>query len=117
MRWFAGIAIGYVALMLVAFGAIQFLARANREPAVEYVAPTGEYKLHIYRDAPIPAFFGAHGDAPGELEVLDSAGRVMDSEHVPDVDSVGQIQWQRYQVDFQYRDGARTFRGALNLAQ
>jgi hypothetical protein len=117
MRWFAGIAIGYLALMLIAFGAIQFLARANRQPATEYRGPTGEYVLRLYRDAPIPAFFGAHGDAPGELEVDDSAGRVMDSEHVPDVDNVGDIQWERYKVDFQYRDGAQTYRGALNLAQ
>lgn len=117
MRWFAGMVIGYVALMLIAFGAIQFLARANRQPAAEYRGPTGEYSLRIYRDAPIPAFFGVYGDAPGELETDDSAGRVLDSEHVPDVDSVSQIQWERYRVDFQYRDGDRTYRGALNLAQ
>lgn len=117
MRWFAGIAIGYVALMLIALGAIQLLARANRDPAVEYIAPTGEYTLRIYRDAPIPAFFGAHGDAPGELEVDDSAGRVMDSEHVPDVESITEIQWERYRVDFRYRDGTGIYRGALNLAQ
>ncbi len=117
MRWLVGITIGYVALMLIAFGAIQFLARANRQAENEYRGPTGEYWLHTYRDAPIPAFFGAHGDAPGEVEVDDSAGRVMDSEHVPDIESLNQIQWERYKVRFLYRDGARTYRGSLDLAQ
>jgi len=116
MRWFVGIAIAYVALMLIAFGAIQFLARANRGPAATLSGPTGE-TLRIYRDAPIPAVFGAHGDAPGEVETQDSAGRVMDSEHVPDVDSVSDIHWERYKVHFRYRDGARTYQGALDLAQ
>jgi hypothetical protein len=117
VKWFAGAAIGYVVLMLLGVGAIQYAARANREEAYELRSPTGEYVLRVYRDMPVPAIFGDRGPAPGLVEVSDTAGRVFDSEHVPDVDSVGDFQWKRYQVDFRYTDRDETFRAALALAQ
>jgi hypothetical protein len=108
VKWFAGVAIGYVVSMLLAVAAIQFVASANRSEAYEVRSPTGEYALRVYRDMPIPAIFGGRGPAPGLVEVSDTSGQVFDSEHVPDVDSVGQFQWERYKVDFRYADGRQT---------
>jgi hypothetical protein len=95
--------------MLLGVGAIQYVARTDREEAYELRSPTGEYVLRVYRDMPIPAIFGDRGRAPGLVEVSDTAGRVFAAEHVPDVDSVGEFQWERYKVDFRYVDETRSF--------
>jgi len=93
MRWFAGVAIAYVALMLLAVGGIQFLSHAGRTFAYQLRGPTGVDYLRVYRDAPIPAIFGGRGGAPGEVEAVDLAGRVLDSEHVPNIDTVSVVDW------------------------
>jgi|SRR5580692_8657248 hypothetical protein len=117
MRWFAGVAIAYVALMLLAVGGIQFLSHAGRTFAYQLRGPTGVDYLRVYRDAPIPAIFGGRGGAPGEVEAVDLAGRVLDSEHVPNIDTVSVVDWERYRVDFEYQDAGSTFRDRLDLAQ
>lgn len=117
MKWFAGVAIGYVVLMLLAIAAIQQISSANRGLAYELRSPTGEYVLRVYRDVPVAKLFGDRGRAPGSVEVTDSAGRVFDTEHVPDVYEVGGFQWERYKVDFRYADGGKMFQTALDLAQ
>jgi hypothetical protein len=117
VKWFARVAIGYVVFMLLAVATIQFAASKNRTEEYELRSPTGEYVVRVYREMPTPAIFGNRGPAPGLVEVSDSAGRVFDSEHVPNVDSVGQFQWERYKVDFRYGDGGKTFQAALALAQ
>ena len=117
MRWLAGVAIGYVFLMLLAIGSIQYVARADRRQVYDMASPDRLYLLRAFRDAPIPAIFGDRGRWPGQLEVVDTSGRVLDAEHVPDVFAVNVLQWERYRVDFQYRDGSRTYQSALNLAQ
>jgi hypothetical protein len=117
VKWFAGVAIGYVVLMLVALGLIQYFARADHVLAAELHGPTGEYSLRIYRDVPIPAILGGRGIAPGEIEVRDAEGRVLDSDHVSNVDSVSEIRWEKYKVDFQHADGGATYQTSLDLGQ
>ena len=76
----------------------------------------GRYWLTSYRDFPLPPIL-ARGRAPGEAEVIDLRGRVLDREHFEDVDSISDVEWGRYNVQFIYQQDGRTFRTSLDLAQ
>lgn len=59
---------------------MQYLARADRQKDFGFETADGSYRFEVYRDIMLPAYFGGRGTTPGEVEVLDRDGRVLDSE-------------------------------------
>ena len=114
--WLVRIGLGYVALMIAVIAASQQLAHVVRTHEFAMRSGDGRYWLMGYRDFPLPAIL-ARGQAPGEAEVVDLQGHTLDREHFEDVGSIFGVEWDRYNVHFMYRQGGRTFRTSLELAQ
>jgi hypothetical protein len=106
-----------VALMISLIGLCQQLAHVVRTHEFAMRSGDGRYWLMGYRDFPLPAILGARGRAPGEAEVVDARGHVLDWARFEDVGGISGVEWSRFSVQFIYQQGGRTFRTSLNLAQ
>lgn len=118
VKWILGIAVGYLACMLVVLALLQYLARAAHVRDFTVVSEDGRYALTVYRDVPLPFWLDGTGPAPGEVVVANRAdGHVLDSERIDNTHSIGAVRWGRYDVEFDYSQNGKTYRGTLALAQ
>ena len=117
MPWPLRIAIIYVTLMIALVAASEQMAHLVRSRTFELRSGDGRYRLVGYREFPLPRILGGGGPAPGEAQVVDPRGRVLDSERFEDLTSIYDVQWARYKVWFLYEQGGRTYRTSLDLPQ
>ena len=117
MPWLLRIAIAYVTLMIAGIALIQGLAHTIRYPTFQVSSGDRRYVLVGYRELPLPFFLGGHGREPGEVQVLDNRGHVLDGMHLDYVSSASSVDWERFRVYFDYMQDGRVFRTSLDLAQ
>jgi hypothetical protein len=115
--WPLRIAIVYVTLMIALVAACEQMAHLARYRTFELRSDDGRYRLVGYREFPLPRILGGGGPAPGEAQVVDPRGRVLDSAHFEDLTSIYGVQWSRFKVGFLYEQDGRTYRTSLDLAQ
>ncbi|HEY1654524.1 MAG TPA: hypothetical protein VGF86_05370 [Candidatus Tumulicola sp.] len=117
MVWWLRVGIAYLCFALIALGLIQYLARVEASPLYSLQSDDGRYHLSVKADVWIPPFFGRRGKSPGEVEIVDRDGRLIDSAHIDDVETIGDVHWERYRVTFRYVQDGETDATALDLAQ
>ena len=115
MKWVLIVAAAYAFFMLLGVGLMQFLSKADRVAAYSFPSEDGRYVLAAYRDIPLPFGLGGGGRSPGELEVRDARGHVVDSVHVSDVMTVHGVRWELFKVDYFYVRNGREYANSLDL--
>lgn len=117
VRWFLWATVAYVFLLGASVGAINYLARAEGGDSYTFVSNDGLYTMEAYRYLRLPFQLSGPGAAPGEVRVLDRAGRVIDAESLEDVESVQDVRWNRFNVMFAYLRNGRAYQSSLDLPQ
>jgi hypothetical protein len=79
-----------------------------------WAGQNGQYRVSLIRYGRVPWVNGL-AKFPGEVRLLDSQGRILDSRQINNVYSVRVIAWDREHVYYTYSDGANVLRSQLDI--
>jgi len=78
-RRLVGVFVGVVILAGLAAGALTLAPKLTAEEVASYPSPRGDCRIVVYRTPGLLAMPGQASDAPGRIDLVDNAGKVLKS--------------------------------------